>query len=179
MQFMWIFLAVYFLIILGIGLVVHVLNAIGLVAIARHRGISSANLAWVPFFGIAYVTGAIADDQTSKEIGFDRRLRVWLLWMSLLLTVLTGVLIAQMFPIGSGYTASIIDPLFAITLLLTLIIGMPFTFFWYVAHHKLYKSCQPNNSTLFTVLSVLFGIAPFLVFAVRHYVDGQNMNRNW
>ena len=175
MKTMVILLAIYFLIVIGAGTVVHILNSIGLVAIARKRNIPGATLAWIPFFGTAYVTGAIADDHSSKETGIDRRLRIWLLWMSVMLFVLTTALIVQMFPMDRGYSNMNSDPFYLLTLLLTLVIGMPFTVFWYVAHNKLYKSCQPQNATLFTVLSVFFGIAPFLVFAVRHYVDGREM----
>lgn len=175
MKSMLIFLAIYLVVLLGAGTVVHVLNAIGLAAIARKRDIPGANLAWVPFFGIAYITGAIADDQTRKETGNDRRLRIWLLWMIVMLFVLTGFLFVTMLMPGMSYSELNSAPFFILTLFLTLIIGMPFTVFWYIAHYKLYKSCQPNNATLFTVLSILFSIAPFLVFAVRHYVDGQEM----
>lgn len=175
MKNMLIFLAIYVVFILGAGTVVHVLNAIGLVALARKRNIPGANLAWIPFFGIAYITGAVADDQTLKETGNDKRLRIWLLWMIVMLFVLTGFLLVQMLMPGTTYSELNTTPFYLVTLFLTLIIGMPFTVFWYIAHYRLFKSCQPNNATLFTVLSILFSIAPFLVFAVRHYVDGQEM----
>ena len=60
-----IFLAAYFLIIGAIGLLTYVLNSIGLVTIARHRQIQLAGLAWVPFVGQAYITGAVADTLTT------------------------------------------------------------------------------------------------------------------
>ena len=60
-------------------------------------------------------------------------------------------------------------------MILTLLAGLPFTVVWYVAHYKLYKSCQPANSVLFLVLSILFSLSPFFVFAIRHYQDGQRI----
>ena len=175
MEFILIFLAIYLVFVLGVGVTVHVFYSLGLVAIARHRNISRANLAWLPFIGTAYITGAIADVQVKSESGKDHKLKYWLLWMSLALLILMIVLPIQMFSLGNGYPDNASDPFFLVIMFLILIIGLPFTFCWYLAHYKLFKACQPNNSSLFLVLSIFFGIAPFLIFAVRHYMDGQRV----
>lgn len=172
MAALWVFLAVYFLIIFIVGVVVYVFNALGLVAIAKHRNIPNAALAWLPVFGTAYVTGAISDYQTQQEKGTDQKLRFWLVILLIVLCILNVVMMVQMFQMDYSNPYSANDPVFIAVLLLMLAIGLPFTVFWYSAHYKLFKSCQPNNSTLFLVLSILFGLAPFLIFAVRHYVDG-------
>ena len=175
MNAMVIFLAIYVLVILGIGLIVYIFNALGLVAIAKHRNIAMSNLAWIPFFGTAYVTGAIADEQSIHETGRDPRLKVWLLAMSLALTFLTAILYGEMFRIGLSRMNDVPSMVFIVIMILTLLIGLPFTVLWYVAHYRLYKACQPNNSSLFLILSIVFGLSPFLVFAVRHYIDGQRI----
>jgi len=171
-----IFLAIYVLVILGIGLIIYIFNALGLVAIAKHRNIAMANLAWVPFWGTAYVTGAIADEQSIHETGRDPRLKVWLLAMSVALTVLSIILNVELIRTGLFSMNDVPDMGFMVILMLTVLIGLPFTVMWYAAHYRLFKSCQPMNATLFLILSIVFGLSPFLVFAVRHYVDGQRIS---
>lgn len=40
--------------------------------------------------------------------------------------------------------------------------------FQYIALYRIYKSCDPKNTTLFLVLSILFNITmPFFLFACR------------
>jgi len=168
-------LVIYFMFVLGIGLVIYIFNAIGLVSIARHHGISGALIAWVPFLGTAYVTGAIADEQSIREKGIDPRMKFWLLAMSLALTILTLILYVEMFRVGLSNMNDTPNMGIMVIMLLTVLIGLPFTVLWYVAHYRLFKACQPNNSTLFTILSVAFSLAPFLVFAVRNYKDGQRV----
>lgn len=169
-------LVIYLLFVFGIGLIIYIFNAIGLVSIAKHQGISGALLAWVPFLGTAYVTGAIADEQTIREKGRDPRMKFWLLAMSLALTILTLILNVEMFRVGLSNLNDTPDMGFMVILMLTVLIGLPFTVMWYAAHFRLFKSCQPMNATLFLILSIVFGLSPFLVFAVRHYVDGQRIS---
>ena len=171
-----IFILVYLVVILGAGLAVHIFNAIGLVAIARNRGIAQANLAWVPMIGTAYITGAIADIQTQRERGSDRNLKAWLLGLSLAMLILTVALVVVSVMMGLGSQGNDVSAGFVAVLILFWLIGMLFSVLWYVAHYKLFKACQPANSTVFTVLSIVFSIGPFLVFAVRHYVDGYRVS---
>lgn len=45
----------------------------------------------------------------------------------------------------------------------------------FIAMYDLYQSCDPDNATLFLVLSIFLGIAPFLVFACREKDYGMPM----
>ena len=172
------FALMFFLVLLlGIYLLIHIFYSLGLVAIARHRQIPRAALAWIPFIGTAYMTGAIADDQDRRVRNSDYGLRYWLLGTSVILLILTVVLLALLFRTGTGYADNTEDPVYLMFTFITLIVGLPFTALWYLAHFKLYKACQPNNSVAFLLLSIFVGLAPFLVFAVRHYADGERVCR--
>ena len=99
----------FFLIFLAISLVVgiaaHLLTAIGLSAMAKHRNIPGASLAWIPILGIVYMTGAVADHQAGK----DPKLRYWLTGAMLVLLVLWVVLILKMLSlefVGNGSAPS-------------------------------------------------------------------------
>ena len=170
-----IFLAAYLLIVGAIGLLTYILNSIGLMTIARHRDIQLAGLAWVPFIGQVYITGAVADAHDQRHKGTDGKLRYWLLGLSLFLMALTPTLTVMMMALDGGYPDNSTRLAFLIPLILTSLAGLPFTIIWYIAHYKLYKSCQPANSVLFLVLSILFSLSPFFVFAIRHYEDGQRI----
>lgn len=170
-----IFLAAYFLIIGAIGLITYILNSVGLMTIAQHRRIPHAAFAWVPLVGQAYITGAVADDFERRSNGIEGKLRYWLVGLSLFLLALSPTLTVMVMILNRGYVNTGSQLAYLIPLLLTLLAGLPFTVLWYIAHYKLYKSCQPANSVLFLVLSILFNLSPFLVFAVRHYENGRRV----
>lgn len=169
----------FFLIFLAISLVVgiaaHLLNAIGLSAMAKHRNIPGASLAWIPILGIVYMTGAVADHQVLEDKGTDPKLRYWLTGAMLVLLVIWVVLILKMLSLEFVGNGSAPEPAFLVTLGLFLIIGLPFTCAWHIAHFRLFKACQRENRVLFLILSIVLGISPVLVFALRHYVHGQRI----
>ena len=165
----------FFLIFLGISLAVgtiaHLLNAIGLSAMAKHRNIPGAALSWIPILGIVYMTGAVADHQAGK----DPKLRYWLTGAMLVLLVIWVVLILKMLSLEFVGNGSAPEHAFLVTLGLFLIIGLPFTCAWHIAHFRIFKACQRENRVVFLLLSIVLGISPVLVFALRHYVNGQRI----
>ena len=169
-------IAVIFSVFFVIGTVYYVFNSLGLYVIAKNRNIRRAALAWLPVFGTAYVTGAIADHQNLTAKGTRSNLRRWLVILLLVLCVLNAIQAFLMFRLEMFNPYMDFDPSYLVAVLLMLVVGLPFTVLWYVAHFRLFKSCQPANGALFLILSILFGIAPFLVFAVRNHVDGQRVS---
>ena len=170
-KFIVMMLVVYFIVIAGFGLVTHIFHALGLVAIARRRGIQRPNLAWLPVIGVSTIMGSIADDYDIVTQGVDRHLRSWLLGLSTLLVALEPVLIVLMFT-GRIYEQASPPLEFMVVLLLMLAAGLPFTVLHYVALFKLYRSCQPSNSVAFLALSIFLSITPFLIYVVRNRDEG-------
>jgi len=170
-KFFIMMIVIYFIFIAGVGLVTHVFHALGLVTIARRRGIQRPNLAWLPVIGVSYIMGYIADDYDIVTQGNDRHLRSWLLGLSTFLVALEPVLIVMMFT--SRVFEQDSPPLgFMVVLLLMLVAGIPFTVLHYVALFKLFRSCQPSNSVAFLALAIFLSITPFLIFIVRHRDEG-------
>jgi len=176
-SFVLIIILIYVLLALLVGLATHILHAIGLVTIARHRSLERAGLAWLPIVGISYVTGLIADHEDRQTVGVDRSLRKWLLGLSTFLLILQPIFFSLLFS-ADHFGKNPPSPTAVIVILLMVLSGLPFTVLWFIAHNKLYKSCQPDNRILFLVLSIVFSVTPFLVFAIRHHVNGERIRKS-
>lgn len=77
----YIILAVYgvlFIVIGGLCLTDYILSSLGLMRLAKRRGISAPWLSWIPL-GNTWITGSLVDEYDSRN-GFSRGWKHWLLW---------------------------------------------------------------------------------------------------
>lgn len=180
-----------------LGVATYVLTALALHTLAKRRGIHNPWLAWIPF-GSSWLLGCISDQYRAVACGETKNRRKVLLVLDILLTVfaiatvaLCIVMVLELLTMGldSAGTLDQMTESTAATLLASLlgpamgmllmsipmaIAGITFAVFYYIALHDVYKSCDPANATLFTVLSVLFNITlpMFLFFVCRNKDDG-------
>lgn len=180
-----------------LNVVVFVFTALALYTIAKRRGIHRPWLAWIPIVD-AYLLGCIADQYRAvacKETKNRRKillgLQIAMTILSIVTVVLSIVFVLELLSLGLGnlealesmtesaataLLASLVGP--AMGMLLTsiplLAVGITFLVFYSIALHDIYKSCDPANATLFTVLSILFSISLpiFLFFVCRNRDDG-------
>lgn len=174
-----------FLLIMGIfGIVVYVLESLGVYTIAARRTIKHPWLAWLPI-GSAWVLGCISDQYQYVAKGRVKNRRKVLLVLSILGMILgivagmmagglTGQVIVRAIegaemtddeimemlftPMMSIWGLSMVSGIFAI-------VRMVFT---YIALYDVYTSCDPSSSVLFLILSIFFSVArPFILFALR------------
>ena len=162
------------LISLALGIVLYVFLSLSLYTLAKRRGILHPGLAWVPVCGARWIMGSLADQYvyfTEGKIKYQRRL---LLWLEVGMYVLLGLFFALVGGLVAG--AVIQNETQAVTMAIWMLLGyflllaeiIVFAVFQYIALHKIYKSCDPKNTTLFLVLSILFNITmPFFLFACR------------
>ncbi len=162
------------LISLGLGLVMYIFLSLSLFTLAKRRGILHPGLAWVPVCGARWIMGSLADQYvyfTEGKIKYQRRL---LLWLEVGMYVLLGLFFALVGGLVAG--AVLQNETQAVTMAIWMLLGyflllveiIVFAVFQYIALHKIYKSCDPKNTTLFLVLSILFNITmPFFLFACR------------
>lgn len=162
------------LISLGLGLVMYIFLSLSLFTLAKRRGILHPGLAWVPVCGARWIMGSLADQYVyfaEGKIKYQRRL---LLWLEVGMYVLLGLFFALVGGLVAG--AVIQNETQAVTMAIWMLLGyflllaeiIVFAVFQYIALHKIYKSCDPKNTTLFLVLSILFNITmPFFLFACR------------
>lgn len=163
------------LVVAGIlSLVTYIFSSLGFYTLAKRRGILHPGLAWVPVCGARWIMGSLADQYvyfTEGKIKYQRRL---LLWLEVGMYVLLGLFFALVGGLVAG--AVLQNETQAVTMAIWMLLDcflllveiIVFAVFQYIALHKIYKSCDPKNTTLFLVLSILFNITmPFFLFACR------------
>lgn len=162
-----------------VGLTVYILNAIGLYTISKKRGYKNAWLAFIPI-GNYFVLGGIADNITACY-GKRTNHRIILLVSSIASSICASISSGYFFNMlieliseatygygGYGYGYGYENLVFAsVWPIINLAIAVVAVVFYYIACHKIFSDYSQNGS-LWTVLSILFGIAPFVIFALRN-----------
>lgn len=164
--------AILYLVILSVGLVCYILNAVGLYRIAKRRGIHHAWLAWIPI-GSEWLLGSIADHYQYIAKQKITKRRKALLILDILLCVISVVLVVavvavimgmSMDPVGLG--SSVVSFLImGVGYLALLGLSVALMVFYYIACFDLFRSCKPGNEVLFLVLGIIFSaIMPIFIF---------------
>lgn len=172
-----------------INVAVYVLVAVSMHAIASRRGIMRPWLAWIPFANM-YMLGCISDQYRSvvrREEKSRRKLLLGLEIPKVLLNVgvtclsimmvlgmvaqgldlflapenVSEEVLMEMVSAVLGYAAGIM--LLGLPLVVILILS---TVFGYIALSDIFKSCDPANATVYTVLSIAVGMACNVVFGL-------------
>lgn len=168
------------LIALVFSLLCYIFEAVGLYTIAKRRGIKSPWLAWIPI-GSAWICGCIADQYQYIAKGQVKNRRMIILILSLASFVLTAMTTGRVMStmtnlvMYSEYMSetevnSLMMSMMAggASGLFSNILSIALIVFQFITLYDLFCSCNPDNSTMFLVLSILFGILrPFFIFADR------------
>lgn len=183
-----------------VSIAVYVLQALGLYTLAQRRGIQHAWLAWVPV-GSMWILGSIADDYQLKAKGQVKNRRKLLMILTAVVVVLAFILCGSLFGMvidavlygDSLSVEDIVGELLSMTFaaLALSAVSVVTAVFQYICLYDLYASCDPDNKTLFLVLSIfLSGLTAVFVFLCRHKDQGmyppapyggqyQQSYRNW
>ncbi len=163
------------LISLGLGLVMYIFYSLSLFTLAKRRGILHPGLAWVPIGGARWIMGSLADQYVYLAEGKIKNQRKVLLWLEIGVYVLMGIFLGLLgglvagIVIQNGNQIATMAIWMALGYFLLLAGAIVSAVFQYMALYKIYKSCDPKNTTLFLVLSILFNITmPFFLFACRN-----------
>ena len=160
------------------SLIAYILLAVGLYTIAKRRGINNPWLAWIPF-GQTWVLGCISDQYQYVAKGQEKSKRKSMLLMEILTSVagiaasvLLFTAIFRMIPSFDWETGEVVNqqlfeegldsiayPMMGALLLCLAMLGFAIALvvLKYMALYDLFRSCDPNNSFLFTILSVFLG----------------------
>lgn len=166
-------LAIYF-IALAIGVVGYVFSSLGIYNIAKRRGIHNPWLAWLPI-GNIWIQGCISDQYQYVAKGKKTGRRKILLGLGLASVALTGVygvleigsLVALTLGEGTATGATFAGAM--LVSLLTMLLAVISMVFQYITMYDLYCSCDPDNSVMYLVLSILINICtPILYFICRN-----------
>ena len=169
----------------GLNLAGYVLTALALYSLAKRRGISHAWLAWVPILN-CWLIGSLSDQYRYLVRGEIRSKRKSLLVLNILNGVLITVLVilaivlavmASTMGLRSFYTpwqepaGQIVGVTIAIVCVALVIPGVAIAcaVIRFMALGDIFRSMDPENGTLFLVLSIFFPVTePFFLFFNRN-----------
>lgn len=157
----------------------YILHALSLYTIAKRRGIRNAWLSWIPVASY-WILGSISDQYQYVVHHKVQSRRKLLLGFGIASFVLSQAFLYS-FNIGSLYRflstgrGSLYHFASGSVLLALLNTGISITLlvFQYICLSNLFQSCNPKNSTVFTVLSIIFPVTqPFFLLACRNKDNG-------
>lgn len=151
----------------------YVLHSLGLYGIAQRRRISKPWLAWIPV-GNLWILGSISDQYQHMAKGKVTGRRKILLGLCIASFAICFVWLFSMVIctlLGIGGMATVLLMLLGLFVFFGIAIAL--AVYQYICYYDLYCSCDPGNSVLFLILSIVFsGIIPFFVFACRKKDNG-------
>lgn len=168
---------------LAIGIAAYILSAMALYTMATRRGIRHPWMSWVPVLNI-WIVGSLSDQYRYVVKGQYKSRRKVLLILEILKAVLglcmIVICIYMVVSLLGGWiyevnpdamSEEILIPLMSILGLSVPLMGVTIAamVLRYMAMYDIYVSCDPANSVLFLVLSILVGITePFFLFFSRN-----------
>jgi len=165
----------------------YVLTSMALYTVATRRGIGHAWLSWIPLLNV-WIIGSLSDQYryvVKGQFKSKRKILLILNLLNLLCIVCAAIVgigvaidLAGSFVYGMHEEALmrlIMGPALGIAGLALPLVGLSIAcaVFRYMALYDIYTSMDPNNSVMFLVLSILFGITePFFLFFSRNKDEG-------
>ena len=169
-----------------LGIAGYVLSAIALYTIAQRRGLNRPWLAWIPVVN-CWILGSLSDQYRYVVKGEIKSKRKVLLVLNILLKVLSGamvgVAVAMVVNLAGGafrgfdpeeIFRSALGPTVGILGLALPMAGIAIAFavIRYMALYDVYRSVDPVNCVLFTVLSILFRVTKPVFLFINRNKDG-------
>ena len=169
---------VFALIGLALSVATYVLRSIGCYKIAKRRGIHHPWLAWIPI-GDSWILGSISDQYQYVAKGKIRNRRKALLGLTIAtVAVSIPVSIAEAVvgvqtAMGYGMDAVGVSIVIGVCSVVMAILSMIAAVIQYIAFYDLFASCEPDNSVLYLVLSIVFAVTlPVFLFICRNKDGG-------
>lgn len=170
-----------------LGIASYVLTSMALYTLATRRGIGKAWLSWVPVLNV-WIVGSLSDQYRYVVKGQYKSKRKVLLILNLLsmLFTLCAVIVAVCMAVDLAGSAMygireqallrmVMGPALGIAGLALPIFGLSVAsvVIRFMALYDIYTSMDPDNSVMFTVLSILFNVTePFFLFFNRNKDEG-------
>lgn len=176
----------------GLGVLVYVLQALALYTIAKRRGINKPWLAWIPLVNV-WILGSISDQYQYVVKRQVKNKRKALLGLNIAISALAFVIIVgfvwlliKLVMLGITMDFGWIDNgnpvsdipwelvsneigallLLAFSALPLMVLSIVHAVFSYMALYDVFRSCDPNNSTLFLILSLVGNVVVEGVYSI-------------
>ena len=170
-----------------VGIAVYVFTALSLYTIAKRREISKPWMAWIPVVN-CWILGSISDQYCYVAKGETRNKRKTLLILNIINCVLgivalvwLGGIAVNLFQNMAMYNMMDEEEMLIQLKSLCGVMGMilplsgisiAYRIIFFMALYDVYTSCDPNNKTLYLVLSIFFGIAQAICLFICRNKDG-------
>lgn len=178
--FVILFFGFFYMIMLGVSVLMYVLQSLALYRLAKNRGIANYGLAWVPV-GSSWLLGKLADDvnicRRNKKTHFARNLLILnLVYIGSFFVLYIGA-IAVGISIGlqeatHGYSAAMAPgAIILIVLLYLALVGVMIAMMvlTYMALYRVYYGYAEENAVLYLVLSIFISFTqPIIMFIIRN-----------
>lgn len=168
------FLGAYLMILLFtmiVSLVIYVFRSLGLYGMSKNAGISNPWLAWIPI-GNLWCIGSLAE---KSNLYYGKEKGAWskLLPAFAIATFLFLPLILLIAVIAGLYESLAAVLLILFIYLLMMGVALALTVMTYVALYKVYRLFDPDNATLYMILTVFVNISqPIILFILRNRFPG-------
>ena len=157
-----IFFFILYIVLILIGFANYILMALGLSKVAKTTNMSKPWLAWIPFANY-WLTGAVAD-KIELENGRKKNYAKICLWVYIgaILLLIPGAFLSSLGSVLVEYEPEI-AAIFSLTSipfsLLSSILSIVTSVFFYIAVFKIFKQFVPQKATLYLVLSIIVPLA--------------------
>lgn len=150
-----------------VSLAIYVFTALSLYTIAQRRGLHCPWLAWIPVANL-WLMGSLSDQYRYLTLGQVKHKRVVLLVLEVVTLALTGGLVGTVFwCVASNAWAPAIITMVIVALLVGGV-ALARTILGFMALYDIYASCDPQNATVYLVLSIFFKfLRPIFLFVIR------------
>lgn len=174
---------------LAVSLVTYILQAAGIYAMAKRRGVKHAWLAWIPI-GQYWVAGSLSDQYKQSVKGkssYNRTVMLILALVGWVVSLLAGTtalsgLLRMVTSLVNGdmeayaYASTLTSGGSQLLSLLNNGLSIALFVFWQISLYDIYSSCNPKYNVLFLVLGILFQITvPFFLFCSRKKDEGMRI----
>lgn len=154
-----------------VSIAIYVFTALALYTIAKRRGIVAPWLAWVPVARL-WVLGSLSDQYRYLTQGQLKHKRITLLVWKGVSWVLTGGIVVSAIAAIAGASVGAILTVLCLALVVACA-AIVYVVLYFMALYDVYASCDPQNATVYLVLSIFFGfLVPVFLFLSRNLEKG-------
>lgn len=168
------FLGVYLMILLFtmiVSVVIYVFQSLGLYGMSKNAGIANPWLAWIPV-GNLWCIGSLAE---RSNLHYGKKKGAWSkLLPAFSIAIFLFLPLILLFAVIAGLYESLVAVLLILFIYLLMMgVALALAVMNYVALYKIYRLFDPDNATLYMILTVFVNISqPIIMFLLRDRYPG-------
>jgi hypothetical protein len=161
-----------FMVLLTVGVVMYVIQAVGLHTLSKSRDVNYGFLVWIPFLNLTvipmYIIGKLIDEKVKLGSLELKKAHIWLPIMVVAVPVFSQFfnLMINIFSFNDSAAGVGITIFMAIIMV---VISVAYAVLVYAAYYRLFKIYATQHAVLYLVLSIFFSfLLPIFIFVIRN-----------